>query len=265
MVCSNCGKELPDGTQFCEACGAPTDSPVGLKVSKEDIKNAEKKQKEKERQIAKEARSVAAKKQREKEREVFAANKVMPNTELKVDFSNYVKNLRKDFNSGLAFIGSLLLYLAPFLNWIWEKLFDVKKKASLYELGLKGDKYDMDSRILYMDEKRMLVLGIVILVVGLVMLAMSAADYIKVLRPYSSNIVFRILPIVILAVVLVVILKNDAYQNALDAIEKNNELAKQIGSKSNYSGGIGVGPIVYGAGLVVYTIGTIRDLIQRHA
>lgn len=239
MVCSNCGKELPDGTQFCEFCDAPTDTPVVLKVSKEDIKNAEKKQKEKERQIAKEARSAAAKKQREKERD--------------------------GFNSGLAFIGALLLYLAPFLNWIWEKLFDVKKKASLFELGLKGDKYDMDSRILYMDEKRMLVLGIVILVVGLVMLAMSAADYIKVLRPYSSNIVLRILPIVILAVVLVVILKNEAYQNALDAIEKNNELAKQIGSKSNYSGGMGVGPIVYGAGLVVYTIGTIRDLIHRHA
>ena len=45
MVCKECGKEIPEGAMYCEACGAPLEEPIVLKVTKEDIKRAEKEEK----------------------------------------------------------------------------------------------------------------------------------------------------------------------------------------------------------------------------
>ena len=45
MVCKECGKEIPEGALYCESCGAPLEEPIVLKVSKEDIKRAEKEEK----------------------------------------------------------------------------------------------------------------------------------------------------------------------------------------------------------------------------
>ena len=57
MVCKECGKEIPEGALYCESCGAPLEEPIVLKVSKEDIKRAEKEEKVK----AKERAKLAAK------------------------------------------------------------------------------------------------------------------------------------------------------------------------------------------------------------
>lgn len=57
MVCKECGKEIPEGALYCESCGAPLEEPIVLKVSKEDIKRAEKEEKAK----AKERAKLAAK------------------------------------------------------------------------------------------------------------------------------------------------------------------------------------------------------------
>ena len=53
MVCKECGKEIPEGALYCESCGAPLEEPIVLKVSKEDIKRAEKEEKAKEKERAK--------------------------------------------------------------------------------------------------------------------------------------------------------------------------------------------------------------------
>ena len=76
----------------------------------------------------------------------------------------------------LAFIGSILLYLAPFMNWIWEKVYDVKRKADLFEIGLKSSMVEADGSILAMGATIVLVLGIVAILVGVWMLLLSASD-----------------------------------------------------------------------------------------
>ena len=62
MVCKNCGTEIPEGALYCESCGAPLEEPVVLKVSKEDIKLAEKEEKTKAKERAK-AAALAARKE----------------------------------------------------------------------------------------------------------------------------------------------------------------------------------------------------------
>ena len=59
MVCKNCGTEIPEGALYCESCGAPLEEPVVLKVSKEDIKRAEKEEKTKAKERAKAAALAA--------------------------------------------------------------------------------------------------------------------------------------------------------------------------------------------------------------
>ena len=42
MVCRECGKEIADGLDYCTECGAPVEEPIVIKMSKDDIKKANK-------------------------------------------------------------------------------------------------------------------------------------------------------------------------------------------------------------------------------
>ena len=149
MVCKECGKEIPEGALYCESCGAPLEEPIVLKVSKEDIKRAEKEEKAKEKERAKLAakstvKPVPENKHRRKEADT---GKI-------IDIVGYVQSVGTDMNLLFAFVGSILLYLAPFMNWIWEKVYDVKRKADLFEIGLKSSMVEADGSILAMGATR---------------------------------------------------------------------------------------------------------------
>ncbi len=257
MVCKNCGKEVPDGADYCESCGSPLEEPIVLKVSKDDIKKAEKAEKQRLKERAKETVRQQPKRNVAKRKRIAAAQEKV------IDFSGYIKSIGMDRNMLMMLVGALLLYVAPFLNWIWEKLFDVKRKANLFEMGMKSSMVEENGRILALGSMLVFILAIVVLVVGVVMLVLSAADYIRPLRRFASNPIVRIIPIVLLAAIFIVIMNVKLYTQALAAIEDNISLARQIGAKSNYTGGRGVGPVIYIAGLLLYTFGTVFDLLDR--
>mgnify|MGYP001029374713 CR=1 FL=1 len=74
MVCKECGKEIPEGALYCESCGAPLEEPIVLKVSKEDIKRAEKEEKAKAKERAKHAAKNTVKQVPEKKHHRKAAD-----------------------------------------------------------------------------------------------------------------------------------------------------------------------------------------------
>ena len=139
MVCKECGKEIPEGALYCESCGAPLEEPIVLKVSKEDIKRAEKEEKAKAKERAKHAAKNTVKQVPEKKHHRKAAD-----TSKAIDIVGYFQSIGGDMNLLLAFVGSILLYLAPFMNWIWEKLLEVKRKATLFEIGMKSSMVEED-------------------------------------------------------------------------------------------------------------------------
>lgn len=258
MVCKECGKEIPEGALYCESCGAPLEEPIVLKVTKEDIKRAEKEEKAK----AKEKAKAAAKKVVKSE-PVNLSHRKPADTTKAIDIVGYFQSIGSDLNLLLAFAGAILLYLAPFMNWIWEKLFDVKRKANLFEMGMKSSMVEQDGSILAMGATIILVLGIVAILVGIWMLLLSASDYIKWLRKFSNNPIMRFAPIVVMIVIFIVVMKNHSYEQSLRALEDNVRLAKQLGTSSNYDAGRGLGPVLYIVGLVLYTLGTAGDFLER--
>lgn len=258
MVCKECGKEIPEGALYCESCGAPLEEPIVLKVSKEDIKRAEKEEKAKEKERAKLAAKSSVKSVPEKKQHRKAAD-----TGKVIDIVGYAQSIGTDMNLLLAFIGSILLYLAPFMNWIWEKVYDVKRKADLFEIGLKSSMVEADGSILAMGATIVLVLGIVAILVGVWMLLLSASDYIKGLRKFAANPIMRFAPIVVMIVIFIIIVNNKQYSQSMQLLKDNVQLVKAAGTSSNYDAGRGLGPVFYIGGLVLYTLGTAGDLVER--
>lgn len=261
MVCKECGKEIPEGALYCESCGAPLEEPVVLKVSKEDIKRAGKEEKVRTKERAKVAQEAA--KKRAKETTKKEPHKVPADLSKKIDIVGYFRAIGSDINTLLAFVGAIALYLAPFMNWIFEKIFDVKKKANLFEIGMKSSMVEEDGSILAMGATIVLVLAILVILVGIWMLLMSGADYVQPLRKYAANPVMRFAPIVLMIIIFVIIMNNKSYTQSLNVLEKSRELAKSLGNSNNYDAGRGIGPVMYIGGLTVYTIGTVGDFINR--
>lgn len=258
MVCKECGKEVPEGATYCESCGAPLEEPVVLKVSKEDIKRAEKEEKVKAKERAKAASKEAVKVKPSK-----PSHKRQPDESKIVDIVGYIRSVGSDMNLLFTFVGAIILYLAPFMNWIWEKVSDTKRKASLFEIGMKSSMVEEDGSILAMGATIVMVLAVLAILIGVWMLILSAADYIKGLRKYAANPLMRFLPIVIMVIIYVLILKNHTYELSYRALEGNVRLSKEIGTSANYSAGRGLGPVFYIGGLVLYTIGTVGDFLNR--
>ena len=232
-----------------------------LKVSKEDIKRAEKEEKEREKERMKAAVEAAKKQPKsDSKREI---HKIAADMSRKIDIVGYFKTIGTDLNTLLAFVGAIAIYLAPFMNWIWEKVFDVKRKASLFEMGLKSSMVEDDGRILAMGATILLVLGIVAILVGIWMLLLSAADYVAPVRKFAGNPIMRFAPVLVMIVIFVIIMNNKAYMQALKVLEDNVELSKSLGTSSNYSAGRGFGPVLFVVGLVLYTIGTIGDFLNH--
>ena len=64
-------------------------------------------------------------------------------------------------------------------------------------------------------------------------------------------------------VIFIIVINNKHYTQSLRVLEDNVRLAKELGTSSNYDAGRGLGPVFYVAGLVIYTLGTVGDFLER--
>lgn len=226
MLCKNCGKEIKEGMDYCMECGAPIEEPAVITLTKEQLKAPKKK-----------AEPDAV-------------------TGPFFDLSGFVNNLKSSVSMLLAFIGAILLYLSSFSTWLWEQLFDQKKSANIFDLGNKSGE-------MYIGKASFLILGIIILITGLLMLIMSADPYIRPLKSFGNSEVKRTIlkcvPIIISIIIFILIWKNNLYEQAYNNIKNQIDFAKSIGSSSNYTGGRGVGPILYICGVALYTLSVLFE------
>lgn len=233
MICNNCGKEIKEGATYCLECGAPLEEPKVITLSKEDIKNAN-------RPVRKDA----------------PKNKDIVENIPFFDYKEYISESKNDPTIFLSLIGALLLYVSAFTTWTWEKLFDNQTSATLFDLGIKGSDMFLS--------KKFLVIAICVFIVGIIMICMSASDYIRPLINITEpaiKIVLQVLPIVIAIALFFLIIKDKEYSTFVKNIDGQVKLAKNLGS-TNYSGGKGLGPVFYIAGTLLYSVSAIINIVK---
>lgn len=231
MVCSNCGKEIKEGVDYCMECGAPLEEPKVIKLTKEDIKKAN-------RPVRKDA---------PRDKDIVMDVPFF-------DFKGYISNSKNDISIFASLIGALLLYVSSFSPWCWIKLFDNKSSGTLFDLGIKSSE-------VYLS-KKFLILAICVFLVGIFMICMSASEYIRPLAnitDYTVKNILFVLPIVLACILLFLIMKDKDYSSFIKYIEGQVKLAKNLGS-TNYSGGRGLGPVFYVVGVVFYSVSAIFNI-----
>ena len=207
MICKNCGKEIPEGMNYCPECGESADAPVIVTSTK----------------IKKEPKKVT------------------------FNLSGYINALKTDMSVLLALIGAVVVYLSTFMSWIWEKLSGVKASGNLFDIGSKvGDKA--------LHQTGIFVMAIVVLIMGLSMIALSGAEFVGPLEKFSGNKLVKLIPVVVCIALFIIILKNDAYNVALNHIEEYKQTVENMGMGSAYKGGRGIGPVLYIIGNALYTL-----------
>lgn len=219
MQCKNCGCDIKEGMDYCMSCGAPVSEPAVITITKESLK---------------------------KEKSVDEGPFF--------DFSGYLSGIKSSTAGFLALLGSLLIYLSTFSSWIWSKLFDSKVSANLFDMGTK-------SQDLYMGSSKFFILAIVTILIGVSMFALSASKYIKPLKAINNddtkNLIISFIPVILAIIVFVLIFKDHTYSEAYNNIKNQLNLAKSIGSSTNFKGGRGAGPIFYLVGTGIYTLSII--------
>lgn len=223
MLCENCGKEVPEGNEYCMDCGAPLVEPVVIKVTK----------------IVKDDKPA-----KEEPQGAF------------IDISGYTKSIGNNINNFLALIGAVILYLSIFMTWLWDKLWDTKKAGNLFDLGGKNGDMTLAKPI-------MIVFAILGLITGISMLIMSARNNIRPLKPYANNYIIRFIPVIVGIVIFILIMRNKEYIDACAIIDKGIKNAKMFGASDKYDGGKGIGPILYLSGLALYALSVFIDFMNR--
>lgn len=226
MQCNNCGKEIKEGMDYCMECGAPIEEPAVITLTKEDLKATKNK-----------AEPAAA-------------------TGPFFDLSGFVNGLKSSISILLAFIGAIFLYLSTFSTWLWEQLFEQKKAANIFDMGNKSGE-------MYIGKSSFSLFGIIILITGLLMLIMSADSYIRPLKSIGNSeakrTILKCIPIIISIIIFILIWKNNLYEQAYNNIKNQIDFAKNIGSGSNYTGGRGIGPILYIGGVALYALSVLFE------
>ena len=236
MICSNCGKEIMEGATYCLECGAPIEEPVVLSELKP--KNMEE--------------AAAGGIIKEKGNIKNSINTTMAYEGPFLDFSGYVKSLGNNTSALVGLLAMVLVYLSPFFSWMWTEHFEVKKSANLFEIGGKNGDFAVGSGIL-------IVMAILIMLSAIDMLAFSGCRYVGPIKGFEKNYVVRALPIVLTIIFFFVIINNNNYEMALESIKNQEESTKLLGSAVNFSGGMGVGPIMLIVGIVLYGISILLD------
>ena len=258
MVCKECGKQIADGLDYCTECGAPVYEPIVIKMTKDDIKKAakelDKKNKEKKRSL----NSI------KKDEDIVAEDEVYEGSY--INFTGYVKSLGGNINKLLALIGAVLLYISPFLTWLYQKLYDKKISGNLFSLGGKVVKDQWGSEVnttITLGSRLFIVMAIVILLSGFCMMVLSAREYIKPLWKYRNKLLIRFIPIVTSVAAFALIFTNKHYKEVIDSYKSLKEVAKNINSSVAFSYGNGLGPVLCISGIVLYFISILFDISPR--
>lgn len=156
------------------------------------------------------------------------------------DFTGYLASLKKDLSGIFALIGAILVYLSPYMIWLKQTIRGEERKADL--LDLAGEFSEIA-----LNQKSIMLFGILILVMAVIMLILTAREHIRPLRPYADNYLIRIAPSVVTLLMFILIMKNKMYVA---------EVAKTVTET-------GTGQIFLVAGLVLYTISVVFDFMNR--
>ena len=244
MICSNCGKEIMDGATYCLECGASIDEPVVLKDLKpRNVEEAKASGTIKEKKNFIEAMKDDFRQCRNYNGPFF-------------DISGYIKAVGRETSVLIGLLASIVVYMSPFMNWIWYEHFKVKKAANLFELGGKGTPLSVNSGMI-------IFMAILIMLCALDMLAFSGCKYIGPLKAFDNNYIIKVLPIVLSVIFLLIVLNNNKYESALEFIKDQDKTADIFGAGQNYSGGMGIGPVVLVTGQVLYAVSLFMDYTKR--
>ena len=255
MVCKECGKEFDDSLDYCPECGAPANSPVVVSMTKGDIKKA-------------------GKNFEKKERDMQKVNRARANAQAKIDAKTasyegpvvnlvgYVKSLFNNSANLIAFMGAILVYLAPFFAWIWYEIQDKKIKADLFFMS--GDVIDKYSTDIKLNQPILFAAAVIILVVGFLMLLMSARAYIKPLWNFRYNYLVRFIPVIVGVADFLLIYFNKVFQAKLDEIKLLVDSAKKFGMSGACKGGIGLGALLFLIGIGLYIISIVIDYLKKN-
>lgn len=261
MVCKECGKEITDETlSYCPECMAPLDEPVVINMSKDDIKKASKEFDKKEKELQKKEAKTA------KDAKIVAAGEDIDlDAEYEGPFINllgFVKSLGTNLSNLLVFIGAVMIYISPFLVWLWEKLRGEKSKGNLFVMATKPSKVlsNGNNSVLALGSTTILIMAILLLISGFLMLLVSAREYIKPMWKHRYSLVLRLVPVILAIVAFLVIWYDKSYINALDAMKELKDMAKTLNQSNVYSYGRGIGPIVCIGGIVIYIISILVDI-----
>lgn len=259
MVCKECGKEITDETLgYCPECLAPLDEPVVISMSKDDIKKANKDFEKKEKELQKKAEETAKAKAKETAKLSKENNSIQMEEAYKGPFLNligYVKSLGSEISNLLVLIGAVLLYISPFLPWVWQTLHKVHKKGNLFDMAGKNADMAIKTPILG-------VMAILLLLSGFMMMFISAREYFKPIWKYRNNFIVRLIPLVLSIIAFVVILKNKNYCDYLSSMKSLKDTAISLNQSSVFSYGRGLGFIFCIAGIAIYAVATLFDYIK---
>lgn len=260
MVCKECGKEITDETlSYCPECMAPLDEPVVINMSKDDIKKASKEFDKKEKELQKKVAETAS------EAKIVAVGEDIDlDAEYEGPFINllgFVKSLGTNLSNLLVFIGAVMIYISPFLVWLWETLHKNKNKSNLFGMAAKPSKIlSGDSSVLALGSTTILIMAILLLVSGFLMLLVSAREYIKPMWKFRYSLVLRLVPVILAIVAFLVIWNDKSYVNILDSMKELKDMAKTLNQSYVYSYGRGIGPVVCIGGIGIYIISILVDI-----
>ncbi len=227
MVCKNCGHEIEEGADFCLECGESISEPVVIT-------------------------NIKVEKKPEKREEDIDYGDLS-----KYDISGYINSLGNNKVNLLAFFGAFLVYLSPFFTWLHQLYFGEEEKGSLFDIAGKNLEIATDSAMLKF-------VAILIIVVGILMLIVSASAYLGPIKKYQNKDVFRYLPVILGTVAVIIVFADGAYPDAIDAIEVMTEKFRAVGAgKDIYDGGPGVGPLLFILGMVLYIISLLLYKKER--
>lgn len=213
MVCSNCGKELPEGAAYCDNCGADIDTPVVLKATKVE----------------------PPKETRLKAEGPF------------INSLGFIKSIKDETAVLIGMIAAIIFYLSPFFSWIWENAQGEKIKASLFDLGGNTNAFGTGNKIIVLC-------AILAVLCGFMMILMTASENVRPLRPYSDNMLIRMIPVILAVVIFVIMFTSPAYKNIYAELMLNVERAERLGVADKFNGGRGLGPVFYVVGTIMYAI-----------
>lgn len=202
MVCKNCGKEIDDTSIYCEHCGAELAEPVILdQNSLEKVKQYEKDKKQKEKQNAREL----LKKQEEERR--------MKRKEEKSKEVPFYENPKSFLICKiLSFAAGGFMLLVPFLHWKYLWVNDGIGKRQYTGFSL------MDQCKIH--EVPAVVISILFILNGIIMLYFAFQDNNETAREpkiklkETQLLIFRILPVIVGILLLIVYTHMPVYKNS---------------------------------------------------